>query len=233
MAFIEVNNLTKVYGEGKLKVTALDNVSFSVEKGEFVIILGASGAGKSTLLNLLGGMDNATSGEYILNGKDIAKYNSKELGEFRRNDIGFVFQFYNLINNLTALENVEIAASIVKDPLDSKKILEEVGLGERLYNFPSKLSGGEQQRVSIARAVVKNPSLLLCDEPTGALDSKTGSSIMKLLYKLSVDTGTTVIVVTHNQALAKLGTRVIKISDGKIIENKTQERIKESEEIVW
>ncbi|MFA6862019.1 MAG: ABC transporter ATP-binding protein [Bacilli bacterium] len=233
MAYIDVKDLFKIYGSGETEVKALNNVSFSIEKGEFVIILGASGAGKSTLLNILGGMDNATSGDYIIDDKDIAKLNDKQLGDFRRNDIGFVFQFYNLINNLTALENIQIAASLVKKPMDSNEVLKEVGLGNRQYNFPPQLSGGEQQRVSIARAVVKNPKLLLCDEPTGALDSKTGSSIIKLLYSLSTKLNTTVIIVTHNAKLAPLGSRLIRISDGQIVENKTQPRLKTIEDLVW
>lgn len=233
MAFISVNNLSKVYGSGNLTVKALDDVSFEVEKGEFVIILGASGAGKTTLLNVLGGMDDATGGQYIIDGKDIVGASYKQLGEFRRDDIGFVFQFYNLMNNLTAFENVEIAASIVKKPLSSKDVLAEVGLEKRMDNFPSQLSGGEQQRVSIARAIVKNPKLLLCDEPTGALDSKTGISIIKLLYNISSKFGSTVIIVTHNTNLAKAATRLIRIADGKIIENSKLLRRESLDEIQW
>ena len=174
MAYIKVNNVSKIYGKDELEVKALDNVSFEIEKGEFVVILGSSGAGKSTLLNILGGMDVATKGEYVLDSKSVTSFKEKDLQEFRRENIGFVFQFYNLLNNLTALENVEIAASLVKNPLDSKEVLNKVGLNDRMYNFPSKLSGGEQQRVSIARAIVKNPKLLLCDEKTRALRSRTG-----------------------------------------------------------
>jgi putative ABC transport system ATP-binding protein len=233
MAYIEVKNLSKIYGTGDLQVKALDDASFSIDEGEFVIVLGASGAGKSTLLNILGGMDNATTGDYIIAGKNVAKYNDKELGNFRRDDIGFVFQFYNLLNNLTALENVQIAASIVKNPLDSYELLNDVGLGKRKNNFPPQLSGGEQQRVAIARAIVKNPKLLLCDEPTGALDSKTGESIIKLLYSISVKYKTTIIIVTHNSNLAKLGSRLIRIADGKIIENQTQVRVKDIDSIKW
>lgn len=233
MAFIEVNKLCKTYGVGNLQVKALDDVSFDIEQGEFVVVLGASGAGKSTLLNIIGGMDLATSGDYIIDGENIAKYNESKLGNFRRNDIGFVFQFYNLINNLTALENVDIAASIVNNPLNSKDIMKEVGLEKRQYNFPSQLSGGEQQRVAIARAIVKNPKLLLCDEPTGALDSKTGTTIIKLLYSISTKLNTTVIIVTHNSSLAAVATRLIRISDGKIVENSSKPRLKDLDDIVW
>ena len=233
MPFIQVNDLCKFYGEGELQVKALDHVSFSAEKGEFIVVLGASGAGKTTLLNLLGGMDGPTSGSYEIAGKDIAKADYRALEDFRRNDIGFVFQFYNLMNNLTAYENVEIAASIVKNPLDPQEVLKEVGLEKRAQNFPSQLSGGEQQRVSIARAVVKNPKLLLCDEPTGALDSKTGSSIIKLLYHISVVRQTTVIIVTHNSSLANVATRLIRIADGKIIENKLQPIKTDLDDIKW
>jgi putative ABC transport system ATP-binding protein len=233
MAFISVTDLCKFYGAGDLQVKALDHVSFEAEKGEFVIVLGASGAGKTTLLDLLGGMDTPTSGHYVIDGQDIAVASYRQLEDFRRNDIGFVFQFYNLMNNLTAFENVEIAASIVKDPLDPQEVLEEVGLGKRAGNFPSQLSGGEQQRVAIARAVVKNPKLLLCDEPTGALDSKTGSSILRLLFDISAKRGTTVIIVTHNSSLAQAATRLIRIADGKIIENKTQPRKANLDDIKW
>ena len=233
MAYIKVNNVSKIYGKDELEVKALDNVSFEIEKGEFVVILGSSGAGKSTLLNILGGMDVATKGEYVLDSKSVTSSNEKHLQEFRRENIGFVFQFYNLLNNLTALENVEIAASLVKNPLDSKEVLNKVGLNDRMYNFPSKLSGGEQQRVSIARAIVKNPKLLLCDEPTGALDSKTGTKIIKLLYELSIKMGTTIIIVTHNSSLAQIGTRLIRIADGKIVENTKRERIEDIDSLIW
>lgn len=233
MAFISVKNLSKIYGSGELEVRALDDISLDVGKGEFVIILGASGAGKTTLLNVLGGMDSATSGNYIIGDKDIAKANTKELESFRRNDIGFVFQFYNLMNNLTAYENVSIAASIVSDPLDPADVLKEVGLDKRADNFPSQLSGGEQQRVSIARAIVKNPKLLLCDEPTGALDSKTGLQILRLLYTLRKRYGTTVVIVTHNSSLAKAATRLVRIADGKIIENTTYPEKESLDQIVW
>ena len=233
MAYIKVNNVSKIYGKDELEVKALDNVSFEIEKGEFVVILGSSGAGKSTLLNILGGMDVATKGEYVLDSKSVTSFKEKDLQEFRRENIGFVFQFYNLLNNLTALENVEIAASLVKNPLDSKEVLNKVGLNDRVYNFPSKLSGGEQQRVSIARAIVKNPKLLLCDEPTGALDSKTGTKIIKLLYELSIKMGTTIIIVTHNSSLAQIGTRLIRIADGKIVENTKKERIEDIDSLIW
>ena len=233
MAYIKVNNVSKIYGKDELEVKALDNVSFEIEKGEFVVILGSSGAGKSTLLNILGGMDVATKGEYVLDSKSVTSFKEKDLQEFRRENIGFVFQFYNLLNNLTALENVEIAASLVKNPLDSKEVLNKVGLSDRMYNFPSKLSGGEQQRVSIARAIVKNPKLLLCDEPTGALDSKTGTKIIKLLYELSIKMGTTIIIVTHNSSLAQIGTRLIRIADGKIVENTKRERIEDIDSLIW
>ncbi|MCI5631781.1 MAG: ABC transporter ATP-binding protein [Bacilli bacterium] len=233
MAYIKVNNVSKIYGKDELEVKALDNVSFEIEKGEFVVILGSSGAGKSTLLNILGGMDVATKGEYVLDSKSVTSFKEKDLQEFRRENIGFVFQFYNLLNNLTALENVEIAASLVKNPLDSKEVLNKVGLNDRMYNFPSKLSGGEQQRVSIARAIVKNPKLLLCDEPTGALDSKTGTKIIKLLYELSIKMGTTIIIVTHNSSLAQIGTRLIRIADGKIVENTKRERIEDIDSLIW
>ena len=233
MAYIKVNNVSKIYGKDELEVKALDNVSFEIEKGEFVVILGSSGAGKSTLLNILGGMDVATKGEYVLDSKSVTSFKEKDLQEFRRENIGFVFQFYNLLNNLTALENVEIAASLVKNPLDAKDVLNKVGLNDRMYNFPSKLSGGEQQRVSIARAIVKNPKLLLCDEPTGALDSKTGIKIIKLLYELSIKMGTTIIIVTHNSSLAQIGTRLIRIADGKIVENTKRERIEDIDSLIW
>ncbi|HBD06522.1 MAG TPA: macrolide ABC transporter ATP-binding protein [Firmicutes bacterium] len=233
MAYIEVKNLCKSYKTGDIVINALQDINFSIEKGEFVVILGASGAGKTTLLNVLGGMDKLTSGDYIIDGKNVGKASDKELERFRRQDIGFVFQFYNLMNNLSAYENVDIAASLVKDPLSTSQILEDVGLKDRFKNFPSQLSGGEQQRVAIARAIVKNPRLLLCDEPTGALDSKTGSSIIRLLFDISKKLNTTVIIVTHNSSLAEIGTRLIRIGDGKLIENKTFERRESLDDIVW
>lgn len=231
---IEVKNLSKIYNPGQEnEVRALNDVSFSLEEGSFTIILGASGAGKSTLLNILGGMDNATGGSYLIGNEDVAKYDFKELSRFRREDIGFVFQFYNLMPNLTALENVQLAASVAKNPFDSEKILEEVGLEKRAFNFPSQLSGGEQQRVAIARAIVKNPRLLLCDEPTGALDSKTGAQILKLLHDVSLNYKKTVIIVTHNQKIAECATRVIRISDGKIISDVINEHPISPEKVDW
>lgn len=231
---IEVKNLSRVYGNSskhEAEIKALDDVSFEIDKSELVVILGASGAGKSTLLNILGGMDKATSGEYLLNGKDITKLKESDLAKFRRYDVGFVFQFYNLMPQLNAFENVEIAASLVREHFDTKEILKLVGLEDRMYNFPSQLSGGEQQRVAIARALVKNPTLLLCDEPTGALDSKTGAQIMELLYKVSKKEQKTVIIVTHNKALSVIADRIIRISDGKIIENTKVENPKSAKEI--
>ncbi len=231
---IEVKDLSKIYNPGQEnEVRALNDVSFSLEEGSFTIILGASGAGKSTLLNILGGMDNATGGSYLIGNEDVAKYDFKELSRFRREDIGFVFQFYNLMPNLTALENVQLAASVAKNPFDSEKILEEVGLEKRAFNFPSQLSGGEQQRVAIARAIVKNPRLLLCDEPTGALDSKTGAQILKLLHDVSLNYKKTVIIVTHNQKIAECATRVIRISDGKIISDVINEHPINPEKVDW
>lgn len=233
MAFIEVSDICKDYGSGDTLVHALKNVSFEVDKGQIVTILGASGAGKTTLLNILGGMDTPTSGTFSVDGKRIDGAKEKQLEDFRRNDIGFVFQFYNLLGNLTAFENVDIAASIVKDPLDPHEVLAKVGLSERENNFPSQLSGGEQQRVSIARAIVKNPKLLLCDEPTGALDSKTGIEIVKLLYSIASEYGTTIIIVTHNSAITGIGDRLIRIADGEIVENSLLTRPSSVEDIKW
>ena len=231
-----ISNISKIYGDAKKKenvVTALDNVSFSINEGEFVFILGPSGAGKSTLLNILGGMDKASSGSYILNDINVTELNEKKLAKFRQTDIGFVFQFYNLISSLTAYENVYLASSLVKNHFDPMEILNEVGLKERANNFPSQLSGGEQQRVSIARALVKKPTLLLCDEPTGALDSKTGLEIIELLYNVCKSEKKTVIIVTHNKELSVIGDRVIQVQDGKIIKNEVIENPKKVSEIVW
>ena len=214
--FVKLKDITKVYHMGEVEIRAADNINFSIKKGEFVVIVGPSGAGKTTVLNILGGMDTATGGTLTVDGKDITAYDSRQLTGYRRDDIGFVFQFYNLIPNLTALENVELALQICKNPLDAREVLEEVGLGDRLDNFPAQLSGGEQQRVSIARALAKNPKLLLCDEPTGALDYNTGKSILKLLQDMCRERGMTVIVITHNSALAPMADRLIRIKNGKV-----------------
>ncbi len=231
MSYIEVKDLTKEYKVGIDKVVALDHVSFEMNEKEFVVILGSSGAGKTTLLNILGGMDIATSGTYKIEGEDITSYSAKTLQKFRRNDIGFVFQFYNLIPNLTAYENVLLAE--VEGGYKAKEVIEKVGLAHRLNNFPSNLSGGEQQRVSIARALVKKPKLLLCDEPTGALDSKTGSQIIELLCDMAKIEGKTVVVVTHNQNLSLVCDRLIRISDGKIIENKVNPNPMKASDVKW
>ena len=212
--YVKLENVSKIYGSKEVKIIAVDEISFRIKKGEFVVVVGPSGAGKTTVLNILGGMDKATSGNVWIDGKNIAKYTDRQLTGYRREDIGFVFQFYNLVPNLTALENVELALQICKDPLDARTVLEEVGLRERLTNFPAQLSGGEQQRVSIARALAKNPKLLLCDEPTGALDINTGKTILKLLSDMCKKNGITVVVITHNQAISAMGDKVIKIKNG-------------------
>ena len=219
MGFIEVKNLTKKYKTGDIEIAAVNNISFEVNKGEIVVIVGASGAGKTTLLNLMGGMDNATAGDIMIDGKDIASYNEHQLTEYRRNEIGFVFQFYNLIQNLNAVENVELATQICSNTLNAEMILEQVGLGDRKYNFPSQLSGGEQQRVSIARAIAKNPKLLLCDEPTGALDYKTGKEVLKLLQDMARKNNMTIFIITHNQAIAPMADRIIRMKSGEIEED--------------
>ena len=220
MGNIVVEHLCKIYNEGQEnEVRALNDVSFTLEEGEFVVILGPSGAGKSTLLNILGGMDVASSGSYIVGNRNIAAFKERELTSFRRDDVGFVFQFYNLIPNLTALENVSLAASVTKKPLDCAEALQAVGLGKRMHNFPSQLSGGEQQRTAIARAIAKNPELLLADEPTGALDSKTGAEILELLGKLAKDYRKTIVMVTHNAKIAEMAERVIRIADGRVASN--------------
>ena len=233
MELIRLENVKKIYKTGEVITKAVDGIDFTVNKGEFALIIGASGAGKTTVLNILGGMDTATSGAVFVDGKDISKWNKKQLTGYRRDDIGFVFQFYNLIPNLTALENVELALQICKDPLDAKKVLEDVGLGDRLDNFPAQLSGGEQQRVSIARALAKNPKLLLCDEPTGALDYNTGKAILKLLQNMCRERGMTVIVITHNQALAPMADRLIHIKNGQVSHMETNENPMSIDEIEW
>lgn len=218
MSYIEVKNCTKTYQMGDSTIYANKDISFSIEQGELVIILGTSGAGKSTLLNIIGGMDTNTSGNVIIDGNDISQYNKRQLTTYRRKDVGFVFQFYNLVPNLTAKENVELASEIVKDAMKAEKALENVGLGERMDNFPAQLSSGEQQRVAIARAVAKKPKILLCDEPTGALDYNTGKQVLKILQDMSVKNHSTVIIVTHNAALAPIGNQVIHIHDGQVKE---------------
>ena len=233
MSYIEYRNVSKLYGAGEAQVRALDDVSFHVEKGEFCVVLGSSGAGKTTLLNLLGGMDTATAGEIRFDGEDITSLKGRKLIDYRRHDVGFVFQFYNLIPNLTALENVEIAAQLCRDPVPADKALDMVGLGDREEHFPAQLSGGEQQRVAIARALAKNPRLLLCDEPTGALDYQTGKRILKLLYDLSRKQKTTVMVITHNQAIAGMADRIIRIRSGKIISNNVNMNPVPADEIEW
>ena len=215
-AFVELKHITQIYKMGEVEIRAVDGIDFEIEKGELVVIVGPSGAGKTTVLNILGGMDTATSGKILVDGADITRYNERQLTSYRRDDIGFVFQFYNLVPNLTAKENVELALQICKEPLDAQTVLEDVGLGNRLDNFPAQLSGGEQQRVSIARALAKNPKLLLCDEPTGALDYNTGKAILKLLQDMCRQKGMTVIIITHNSALAPMADRLIKIKNGKV-----------------
>lgn len=232
-AFVTLEKVTKVYGKGEVQIKAVDGIDFSIEKGEFVIVVGPSGAGKTTVLNILGGMDQATSGCVWVDGQDVAKYSARQLTGYRREDVGFVFQFYNLVPNLTALENVELALQICKDPLDARQVLEEVGLSQRLGNFPAQLSGGEQQRVSIARALAKNPKLLLCDEPTGALDYQTGKAILKLLQDMCRQRGMTVIVITHNSALMPMADRVIQIKNGKVSSMEMNETPQPVEEIEW
>lgn len=214
--YVELRDVRKIYQMGEVKISAADGIDFCVGKGEFAVVVGASGAGKTTVLNILGGMDTATSGKVLVDGENITKLNQRELTAYRRDDIGFVFQFYNLIPNLTALENVELALQICKEPLDARQVLEEVGLGDRMENFPAQLSGGEQQRVSIARALAKNPKLLLCDEPTGALDYHTGKAILKLLQDTCRKQGMTVILITHNLAIAPMADRVIHMKNGKV-----------------
>ena len=231
--FIEFQNVSKIYRMGEVEIPALHGASFAVEKGEICIIVGPSGAGKTTLLNILGGMDRLTEGKVFLDGQEISSYDKKRMTAYRRYDIGFVFQFYNLIQNLTARENVELAAQICKDPIDADEVLARVVLAERANNFPSQLSGGEQQRVAIVRALAKNPKLLLCDEPTGALDYVTGKAILKLLQDTARQTGMTVVIITHNSALTAMADRIIRVNSGTIIEQRVNDSVTPVEDIEW
>ena len=233
MAFVEFQNVGKMYHVGEVDIDALHGASFEIEKGELVVIVGPSGAGKTTLLNILGGMDVLSEGTVMLDGEEISRYSKKQLTEYRRHDVGFVFQFYNLIGNLTALENVELANQICKDPLDAREILCDVGLEDRMKNFPSQLSGGEQQRVAIARALAKNPKLLLCDEPTGALDYQTGKAILQLLQDTGRKTGMTIIIITHNSALTAMADRVIRVRSGTVSAVELNEHPQDIAEIEW
>lgn len=233
MSYIEIKNLNKIYNMGEVEIKALDNTSFNIDKGELVVILGPSGAGKTTCLNILGGMDIATSGEVIVDGRDISKLKGKDLIKYRRTDIGFVFQFYNLVQNLTVIENVELAVQLCKDHLEPEEVLDKVGLSERKQNFPSQLSGGEQQRVAIARAIAKNPKILLCDEPTGALDYKTGKQILKLLQNTCRNENVTVIIITHNGALAPMADKVIKFKNGLVEQVIANDNPVNIDEIEW
>lgn len=233
MPFISVKNCTRRYKTGDIEVFANKHITFDLQKGELTVIIGASGAGKSTLLNILGGMDTISEGQVIIDEKDISQYNNRQLTNYRRKDIGFVFQFYNLVQNLTALENVELASQIADQPLDAEQVLTDVGLKERMNNFPGQLSGGEQQRVAIARAVAKNPKVLLCDEPTGALDYQTGKNILKLLQNICRNTGKNVIIVTHNAAIKPIADSVIEMSDGKVASITTNEHPASIDEIEW
>ena len=233
MSLVEFKNVGKVYDSGEVRIEALRDVNFSIEEGEFCIIVGASGAGKTTILNILGGMDTLTCGQVLIDGVDISAFNKKELTTYRRYDVGVVFQFYNLVGNLTAKENVELAAQICKCPIDAQWVLDEVGLKDRMGNFPAQLSGGEQQRVAIARALAKNPKLLLCDEPTGALDFVTGRAVLKLLQDTCRKSGKTVIVITHNQALTAMADRIITVKSGTVVDIKKNENIVDIEDIDW
>lgn len=233
MSFIEFRDVHKVYRTGEIEVAAVKGVNFSIEEGELVVIVGASGAGKTTILNMLGGMDSVSKGSITLDGTTISDFSKKELIQYRRSDVGFVFQFYNLVQNLTAKENVELASQIVKNPLDSLTVLKNVGLKERMNNFPAQLSGGEQQRVAIARAIAKNPRLLLCDEPTGALDFETGKSILMLLQEASRVQGKTVVIITHNAAFEAIGNRVIRVNSGTVVEEKINPQPISAEGLVW
>uniref|UniRef100_UPI0040560A51 ABC transporter ATP-binding protein n=1 Tax=Acetatifactor sp. TaxID=1872090 RepID=UPI0040560A51 len=232
-AFVTFENVKKIYKTGEVEITALHDVNFEIEKGEFCVIVGASGAGKTTILNILGGMDTLTEGKVLLDGQEISTYDKKHLTGYRRHDIGFVFQFYNLVQNLTALENVELAAQICKEPLDASLVLDEVGLSHRKGNFPGQLSGGEQQRVAIARALAKNPKLLLCDEPTGALDYNTGKAVLRLLQDTCRQKGKTVVVITHNQALTAMADRIITVKNGTVVEMVKNENIVDVADIEW
>ncbi len=232
-AYVQFKKVRKVYKTGEVQIEALKDVSFEIGKGEFCVIVGASGAGKTTILNILGGMDTLTSGSAILDGSEISAMNKRQLTAYRRYDVGFVFQFYNLVQNLTALENVELAAQICPDPLDAARVLEQVGLADRMRNFPAQLSGGEQQRVAIARALAKNPKLLLCDEPTGALDYNTGKAVLKLLQDTCRSTGMTVVVITHNQAISAMADRIITVKSGTIADVQINTEIKDVSEIEW
>ena len=232
-AFVTFENVNKVYKTGEVSIQALENVNFEINKGEFCVIVGASGAGKTTILNILGGMDTLTSGKVFLDGEEISSYNKKQLTAYRRYDVGFVFQFYNLVQHLTALENVELAAQICRNPLDAAEVLKQVGLEDRMNHFPAQLSGGEQQRVAIARALAKNPKLLLCDEPTGALDYNTGKAVLKLLQNTCREMGKTVVVITHNQALTAMADRVITVKSGKVVSMIKNEKTVDVSEIEW
>ena len=233
MSFIEFKDVSKIYKMGEVEIKALDNISFDIEKGEFVVVLGNSGAGKTTILNILGGMDTVTSGTLTVDGQDISRATERELTDYRRFDIGFVFQFYNLVQNLTAKENVDLALQICTDPMDSRYVLKMVGLENRMNNFPSQLSGGEQQRVAIARAVAKNPKLLLCDEPTGALDYKTGKQVLKVLQDMCYKENMTVVMITHNSALADMGQKIIRVKSGEIESVTINENPKDIDDIEY
>ncbi len=233
MSIVKFDNVTRVYKTGEHELKALDNVSFTLDEGKFVVILGPSGAGKSTLLNMLGGLDSPTSGTITVNDKDISRLSDNELSDFRASTVGFVFQFYNLIPTLTVYENVELVSEISKNHLDAKQMIEEVGLSDHMHNFPSELSGGEQQRVSIARALCKNPRILLCDEPTGALDSETGVMVLKLLLKMAKSYGKTIVIVTHNQSIAKMADVIIRVKNGKIRSIEEQKAPMSADEVEW
>ena len=233
MAFVEFKDVSKIYQMGEVEVAAVSGMSFDIEQGEFVVVVGPSGAGKTTLLNMLGGMDSCTSGTIMLDGQEVSAFDEKQLTYYRRYDIGFVFQFYNLVQNLTAKENVELASQICKDPLDAATVLGQVGLAERMDNFPAQLSGGEQQRVAIARALAKNPKLLLADEPTGALDYNTGKQILRLLQTTCYDTGKTVVLITHNQAFTAIADRVISVREGREADIRINEHPLSAETLEW